>query len=205
MSIAARLRAEFDAIDVYVFDQLLRGRITERDKVLDAGCGGGRNLAYLLRAGVDVWGVDRSPQAVEQTRGLAHGITPDLPTDRFAVADLQDLPFDAASFDVVLCCAVLHFAASEEAFLAMLDEMARVLRPGGLFFARLATSIGIEARIAYDGPGRYALPDGSERFLVDAADIERLTARMNGRLLDPIKTTNVQDQRCMTTWVVRRA
>ena len=47
----ARLRAQFGAIDVYLFDQLLRGAIRPGMRVLDAGCGSGRNLVYLLREG----------------------------------------------------------------------------------------------------------------------------------------------------------
>ena len=52
--------------------------------------------------------------------------------------------------------------------------------------------------------GRYLLPDGSERYLVDEAMLMRFTAALGGSLVDPLKTTVVQDQRCMTTWVVRK-
>jgi 2-polyprenyl-3-methyl-5-hydroxy-6-metoxy-1,4-benzoquinol methylase len=45
---ADNLRREFGDIDIYVFDQLLRGRITEGMRVLDAGCGGGRNIVYMM-------------------------------------------------------------------------------------------------------------------------------------------------------------
>ena len=77
-----------------------------------------------------------------------------------------------------------------------------VLAPGGLLFARLATSIGIADRVRPLGDGRYLLPDGSERFLADERMLMDATARLGGRLLDPLKTTIVQDQRAMTSWVV---
>jgi hypothetical protein len=86
----------------------------------------------------------------------------------------------------------------------MLRETWRVLRPGGVFFCRLASSIGMEARVRPTGGGRYRLPDGSDRYLVDEARLLALTRTLGGSLLDPIKTTVVQDQRCMTTWVVRK-
>ena len=51
---------------------------------------------------------------------------------------------------------------------------------------------------------RFQLPDGSERYLVDQTLLMSLTQQLGGRLVDPLKTTVVQDQRCMTTWIVRK-
>jgi hypothetical protein len=51
---------------------------------------------------------------------------------------------------------------------------------------------------------RFLLPDGSERYLVDAALLTKLAAELGGQLIDPLKTTVVQNQRAMTTWVVRK-
>ncbi len=80
----------------------------------------------------------------------------------------------------------------------------RVLKPGGLFFARLASTIGVAGQVRPLGNNRYRLPDGSDLYLVDADTILDWTARLGGDLLDPIKTTVVHDQRSMTTWVARR-
>jgi tellurite methyltransferase len=101
--------------------------------------------------------------------------------------------------------AVLHFARDEAHFMAMVGEMWRVLRPGGILFCRLASNIGMESRVEPLGGRRFWLPDGSERFLVDAAMLTALTGRLGGKFIDPIKTTVVHDQRCMTTWVTRKA
>jgi len=48
-------------------------------------------------------------------------------------------------------------------------------------------------------------PDGSEAYLVDEGRLLAATARLGAELVDPIKTTNVQGLRCMTTWVLRRS
>ena len=198
------LRKEFGDIDIYVFDQLLKGRIRSGDRVLDAGCGSGRNLIYLLQSGIEVWAVDSNPHAIAEIHELSARLAPDTPSERFVVSPLQQLPFPDASFTVVICSAVLHFANGDDAFYSMVEQMWRVLAPRGMFFARLATTIGMEERVRPLGNRRFALPDGSERYLPDERMLMDLTARLGGQLLDPLKTTVVQDQRSMTTWVVRK-
>lgn len=198
------LHEQFGDIDIYLFDQLLRGRIAPGMHVVDAGCGGGRNLVYLLRNGYDVSAADRDPAAVDQVRALAAQLAPGLPPRNFRVEAIEALSFPDESADVVIASAVLHFAASQEHFDAMLAGIWRVLAPGGLLFARLASSIGIEDLVQPLGGGRFRLPDGSDRFLVDERMLMDAGARLGGDLLDPLKTTVVQNQRAMTTWVVRK-
>ena len=198
------LREQFGDIDIYLFDQLLRGRIVPGMRIIDAGCGGGRNLIYLLRNGYDVEGADRDPAAVASVRALAGSLAPRLPASNFRIEAIEDMTFGDCSADVVIASAVLHFARGPEHFSAMLGSIWRVLKEGGLLFARLASSIGIEGRITPTGDGRFCLPDGSERFLADERMLLDAGARLGGDLLDPIKTTIVQDQRAMTTWVLRK-
>jgi tellurite methyltransferase len=203
-AVAAELRRQFGEVDIYLFDQFLKGRFDGRTSVLDAGCGGGRNIVHLLRCGLDVHGVDRDPEAVRETRRLAAELAPALPETNFVVAEVDALPHPDGRFDAVISSAVLHFADDERHFDAMLGEVWRVLAPGGLFFARLASSIGIEDRVRPVRGRRHLLPDGTERFLVDEPMLLAATARLGGRLLDPIKTTNVQNLRCMTTWCMAK-
>jgi tellurite methyltransferase len=198
-----RLREQFGDIDIHLFDQLLRGRIVEGMRVLDAGCGAGRNLVYLLRAGFDVWGVDESADAIARVRRLASSLTPQLGPERFRVERVDAMSFDDGSMDVVMSSAVLHFAHDEEHWWAMVREMWRVLKPGGLLFARLATTVG-QSALRPLGGRRYIMPDGDERYLVDHELLESATARLGGALLDPLKSTVVHERRSMGTWVVRK-
>ncbi len=200
------LKEQFGEIDIYLFDQLLKGRLPPGTRILDAGCGGGRNLVYFLRAGYEIFGVDHSAEAISHARRLAASLNPALPAENFLVAAVEQMPLPAGHFDAVISSAVLHFARDTRHFRAMLDEMWRVLKPGGLFFARMASSIGIEELIMpAGGGGRYLLPDGSERFLVDEAALASAAEEIGASWLDALKTTNVQNQRCMTTWVLRKA
>lgn len=198
------LASQFGHIDIYLFDQLLRGRIAPGMSVFDAGCGGGRNLAYLLRTGYEAFGADADPAAIKAVQRLAAELAPKLPPGNFRAESLEATSFPDAFADVVLSNAVLHFARDDAQFQAMLEGTWRALRPGGLFFCRLTSSIGMEDRMERLKGRRCLLPDGSTRYLVDQPFLLDATERLGGTLLDPLKTTIVQDQRCMTTWVVRK-
>jgi tellurite methyltransferase len=245
MQTSLNLQEWFGGIDIYLFDQLLKGRIVPGMRVLDAGCGAGRNLVYLLRSGFAVCGVDESSEAIAQVRRMAEEQEADGRSrrqgeqesaegfqgedsvvggkqagclrsqggrsrrqedeqDDFRVERVEKMSWGDESFDVVLSSAVLHFARSEEQWQAMMNEMWRVLKPGGIFFARLPSSIGIEAQVKLIAGRRYRLPDGSDRFLVDEAMLLEVTAELGGEFLEPIKTTVVQNMRAMTTICVRK-
>ncbi|MCC7010173.1 MAG: class I SAM-dependent methyltransferase [Acidobacteria bacterium] len=202
----ADLEREFGGIDIYLFDQLLRGRIRPGDRVFDAGCGFGRNLVFFLRQGYDVYGVDADADAIAAVREIAAALAPALPHDNFRVEPIERTSFPDGVATVVIASAVLHFARDDQQFEAMLAEAWRLLQPGGMLFCRLASTIGLESRVRQVRPDgrRFRLPDGTERYLVDEALLLDRTGALGGQLLDPIKTTVVQDQRSMTTWVVRK-
>ena len=200
----AQLQEQFGQIDIYLFDQLLRGQVRSGMKVLDAGCGSGRNLVYFLREGYEVFGADTASQAIESVRRLAAALAPALPEGNFRVEAIEKMSFPSALADVVISSAVLHFARDDNHFLDMLHGAWRILKPKGLFFSRLASSIGMEHQVKRIAGRRFLLPDGSERYLVDEALLVKLTEELGAQLADPLKTTIVQGQRCMTTWVVRK-
>jgi tellurite methyltransferase len=202
-NVSAELRSEFGAIDIYLFDQLLRGRFDRRQRVLDAGCGDGRNLPYFLRHGFEVRIADADSGAIRAVRQMASEFDVDLLPGQIHCGPIESLPWADASTDAVICSAVLHFARDQREFARMLEEMWRVLAPGGLFFARLATSIGLERQLS-SAVGRVRLPDGAERFVVDEQTLITWTSTLGGALADPLKTTNVQNVRAMTTWVMQK-
>jgi tellurite methyltransferase len=196
------LQEQFGQIDIYVFDQILRGNIDAEMTIVDAGCGYGRNLVWLLRSGTQVFAVDASEEAVAHVRALAAELAPRLAAENLRVGVLEAMPFADELADVVICNSVLHFARDEDHFLKMVEELWRVLKPGGLLFCRLGSRIGMEFPHVHGQV--YRIGDGSEWFLVDEAALLDMTAQMDAILVDPLKTTIVQDYRCMTTWVLRK-
>lgn len=196
------VQEQFGQIDIYVFDQILRGNIAQGMRVLDAGCGYGRNLVHLLRQGCEVFALDASHDEVEHVRQLSASLGTGLPAENFQVGLIERMPYPDAFADVVMCNSVLHFARDEDHFRMMLSELWRVLKPGGMFFSRLGSRIGMDFERVQGG--RYVVGDGSIWFLVDEEMLAELAEEMNAVLVDPLKTTIVQDYRCMTTWVLRK-
>jgi tellurite methyltransferase len=204
MSTGQDLRGLFGGVDVYLFDQLLKGRLRPPMRVLDAGCGPGRNLPYFLRSGFDVCAVDLSPEAVAATRALAASLAPRLPEENFRLEPVEEMSFKDGSFDAVISSAVLHFAKSEAQWRAMLAEMWRVLKPVGLFFARLSSTSGMEGEIEPTGGGLYRMPGGGEWFLTDERMMLEATEELGGELAEPLKTVVVHGVRSMAVWCARK-
>jgi SAM-dependent methyltransferase len=199
---AMTVQEQFGQIDIYVFDQILRGNIAAGMRVLDAGCGYGRNLVHLLREGCEVFALDADAAGVAHVRKLSASLGTGLPAENFQAGAIEKMTFADGFADVVICCSVLHFARDDKHFLAMLRELWRVLRPGGLLFCRLGSRIGMD--FEHVRGHIFVVGDGSEWFLVDEQMLLRLTGELNAVLVDPLKTTIVQDYRCMTTWVLRK-
>ena len=175
--------------DIYLVDQLFKGRIIPGQSVLDVGCGSGRNLIALGKMGCELYGVDINPDAIAHCSMVLNSFQ----TDHFFVGDVCDSPFKNEFFDVVICNALFHFATDLEQFQAWSNQAWRKLKPGGIFFARLSTRIG--------------LPDANPpgfTFLATEQDLVDCEKRWNGDRLDPLKTTLVESARTMTTWVLQK-
>ncbi len=173
-----------DHTDIYLLDQIMKGRYSPSDVILDAGAGGGRNLQWFVQQGFRVFGTDRDPAAVEVLKQRYPG----LADDSFQIAPVESLPFPDAFFDHIISSAVLHFAENERHFEDMFGEMVRVLRLGGSIFIRMATDVGLADKIISLGRGRFHLPDGTDRFLMTRQALDTLLQKYRLRLLEPFKT-----------------
>ena len=187
-------------MDIYLLDQLMKGRFHLNHKILDAGCGSGRNLTFFIKNGFDVYGLDRNAEAIERLNRQAKPVN----EKHFVQGDLAEMPYHKGEFDQIICNAVLHFAASEQHFLAMFSELMRVLREGGQLFIRMTSDFGIADQIRPLGAGRFVLPDGSTRFLFTHNLRRQIEKAHHFSWVEPLKTVNVSDLRCMSTLVLRK-
>jgi SAM-dependent methyltransferase len=108
---------------------------------LDAGCGAGaRDVYYFWRSGYDIYGID----AVEENIQKAKEFHPEI-ADRVSVADLRcPLGFPDASFDFVLCNAVIQHIAPTYVFEVTLRELARILTPAGILQLMFKNGHGVK-------------------------------------------------------------
>ncbi len=201
----AELNRVLGNVDIYLLDQILKGRFTKEMKILDAGCGEGRNAVYFIQQNYQLFGIDPNETAIQYCRYLAKSLNPDYDAHRFQIGRLEDIPFHSEAFDAVICSAVLHFAENVDNFLEMITEIHRVLRPGGIFWFRACTAFGgILGQSNALGGGRHLLPDGSERFLITSQDVDNLQ-KIGFRFLENPKTVLVFGQREMGVFLMEKA
>ncbi|MCP9199970.1 class I SAM-dependent methyltransferase [Gramella sp. GC03-9] len=186
----------FGNMDIYVIDQILKKRYQHGQNILDAGCGNGRNLKWFYNCRFDFKGVDVDEERLQQAKNLY----PES-SNSFIRANLTNLPFEKAVFDHILCCAVLHFAEGEAQFLEMFSELERVLKPGGSLLIRTASNIGFEERSIRL---KDTISKQSAEFFISRQQIADISKNFGLGLIEPVKTTNVQDERAMTTLVLRK-
>ncbi len=184
-------------IDIYLLDQILKGRIFSNMKILDAGCGTGRNSACLINEKFDLTGIDSDKQKINRLQEK-------FPENNFFVSDVKKMPFKEVQFDYIICNAVLHFAENTNDFFKMLTELFRVLKPKGTLFIRMTSDIGIENKVKEIKDGVYKIPDGSTRFLLTKKVLKTFKQNFKFDFIEPLKTVNVNDLRCMTTLVIKK-
>ena len=191
-------------VDIYLLDQILKGRFTKEMKILDAGCGEGRNAIYFIQKDYRIFGIDPNEAAIQYCRFLSKSLNPNFDAHRFQVGRLEEIPFHAGAFDAVICSAVLHFAESVDNFWQMILEIHRVLKSGGIFWFRMTTAFGriLEQSQVLEN-GKYALPDGSEWFLFLPEYVDKLE-KIGFRFLEPMKTVLIPGQREMGVFVMEK-
>jgi len=191
-------------IDIYLLDQILKARFDKNYKILDAGCGEGRNLIYFIKNGYKVWGIDKNADSIQMLKYLVKSLNKAYPLDRFITGNIDNLPYSDHEFDALISSAVLHFAENKKHFFSMVSEMDRVLKSGGILFARIATDIGMEQKIKPIGDGKFTLPDSSVRYLLTKDQLHDLMKDFGYEFIEPFKTVVVDDQRSMSTLVLRK-
>jgi 2-polyprenyl-3-methyl-5-hydroxy-6-metoxy-1,4-benzoquinol methylase len=194
-----KLKKLIDKIDIYLLDQILKNRYLVNEKILDVGCGNGRNLKWFYNNNYTIHGVDTDAKKIEEIKNRYPN-----QSKNFSISKAESLSFENETFHHIICNAVLHFAKSDTHFYGMFSELIGVLKPNGTLFIRMTSNFGIEDKIIPIKNGVYKLPDGTERFLFTKSILNTIKNNYDLRFLEPIKTVNVEDKRCMTTLMLQK-
>ncbi|MGA8164622.1 MAG: class I SAM-dependent methyltransferase [Waddliaceae bacterium] len=112
--------------------------LSPNSKILDLGCGPGRDAKYFVDKGYRVVGVDISPQMIALARDS-------VPQADFIVSDIESLNLNCESVDAIWASAsLLH--VSKQAMPSVLANLYRTLKPGGIFYVSMKRGIGEELR-----------------------------------------------------------
>lgn len=178
----ARLYAEHHAGPGRSFPDLMAGftaRLPYGADIADLGCGPARDGAHLAQDGHRVTGIDRSAGMLSLAARALSG--------RVVQADLRCLPMAANSLDGIWCCAALLHVPQDET-MTVLQDMRRVLRPGG--HLALVTALGQGARLE-------AVPYSPDRqrwfFYRDAGQLNEQLAAAGLRVLDMTREPGSRD------------
>jgi len=191
-------------IDIYLLDQILKARFEKHFKILDAGCGEGRNLIYFIRNEYQVYGIDKDKDSIQMLKHLIKSIDEDYPISRFINGNLEEMPYKQHEFDAIISSAVLHFAENKDHFLHMFHELNRVLKYNGILFIRMTSDIGMEEKVKPMGKGKYLLPDKSVRFLLTKKLLNEIIDQFGYSFEENFKSVLVDENRSMAVLVLRK-
>ena len=194
------IQALLGETDIYLIDQIMKERYNPADRILDAGCGSGKNIHWFLQSGFHITGIDINEDVIQ----ILKKQYPKVPANRLLVSSIEETGFMDNNFDHIICSAVLHFANSTAQFNKMIHELVRILKPGGTLFLRMTSDIGIEAKVVHIANGVYIIPDGTTRFLLNRSLLTHCMQRNKLVFAEPLKTTNVDDTRCMSTLLLQK-
>lgn len=192
-------------VDLPLLDLILKGYFDPAMRVLDAGCGEGRNLPYFLNEGMEVHGIDNNPDAIRMVQFVARMAQLKYPTDRFVTGNLTELPYPDGHFQGVLCSRVLHFAESEDVFFAMVKELQRVLATKGLLYIRMATTLGASIPSSEIAPGKLEMPDGKLRFALTSLHWNTIQEEFKLEALEPLRVEYTEGRHSLATLVLTKA
>ena len=195
-----KLKEEISGLDIYLLDQILKGRYLYNSKILDAGCGSGRNLTWFYDNHFDVYGVDSDPVKIDELNEKYSKLS-----NQFTIEYLDSLSFNNDAFDHVICNAVLHFAKSKSHFIAMISELVRVLKPSRTLFIRMTYKLPSDFNNVSVGAGVYQLNDQSQRFLLTASLLEEICNLFSLKPKEPFKYVSVANKYNMCVLILQKS
>ena len=185
-------------MDLFLLDLILKGKIPENARILDAGCGEGRNAIYFIQEGYEYLGIDSDESKIR----LAQYMSSNISTSKaiFKVGDIRQMR-DNATFDLVICSRVLHFAESENDFFEMWSSISEQVSQGGMIYISMDSKIDNALGHPVEN-GRFEFPDGAVRFAITDSIYQEI--KKGFELVEPLKTLVQNETRAQSFFTLRK-
>jgi tellurite methyltransferase len=186
----------FGDMDILLMDLILKGKVPESGKVLDAGCGEGRNGIYFINEGYAYTGIDTDQSKVRLIEYLSKGANAS-----FYVTDIKSFSKKGISFDFIICSRVLHFAKSVDHFFEMWNNLISMLNPNGIIYISMDSVVDTNMGDEVDN-GRYSFPDSEIRFAITSDIYEEI--KKGFEEIESLKTLVAHGKRAQSFIVLKK-
>jgi len=186
------LNKELGNADLFLIDQILKGSFHPGMRILDAGCGEGRNMIYFVRNNFSIYGIDPDPVKVSMAKLIARSSNKNFTIENILVSSIEDNPFPNEFFDVVLCINVLHSANDSEHFMRLLEAQIRILKRGGLFYISMESDMEGKSKCEKIAPRKGALADRVSLRMT--SDLFNRILSLNSLIKnEPVRTLHIEE------------
>jgi 2-polyprenyl-3-methyl-5-hydroxy-6-metoxy-1,4-benzoquinol methylase len=141
-----KLNNELGNADLILIDQILKDRFSDQMRILDAGCGEGRNMIYFVKNGYNIYGIDQDEEAVNMAKIVCASANRSYIMENIQAFPIEENPFPDLFFDAVICINVLHSVSGHDEFFDLFDHLLRLLNNGGFLFLSMESDIGLSNR-----------------------------------------------------------
>ncbi len=185
-------------MDLFLLDLILKGKIPKNARILDAGCGEGRNAIYFIQEGYDYLGIDSDESKILLAQYMANSIS--TSKAKFEVGNIHSMN-DYGTFDLVICSRVLHFAESEQDFFEMWSCLSEQVDTGGMIYVSMDSIMDNNLGVQVEN-GRFEFPDGAVRFAITNSIYEEI--KKGFELVEPLKTLVQNETRAQSFFTLRK-
>ncbi|MEM6735448.1 MAG: methyltransferase domain-containing protein [Bacteroidota bacterium] len=188
----------FGDMDLFLIDAILKGKIPQEGKVLDIGCGEGRNGIFFINEEYEYLGIDQNASRISLIDYLSKSSKTAIA--RFQVGRMQEIDL-SEEFDVIICSRILHFAENEQDFQLIWRNIVQHLNTQGvLYFSMDSAMIGQEVKAK--GNGKYEFQDGHISYALNPSLYEYMLKGFSE--LEYLKTVIYNNKRINSFGLLRK-
>jgi 2-polyprenyl-3-methyl-5-hydroxy-6-metoxy-1,4-benzoquinol methylase len=191
--------------DLILVDQILKNRFHKQMRILDAGCGEGRNMVYFIKNDFRIYGIDANADAVKLAKLYCRSLNNTFEVENIQNFTIEQNPFPDHFFDAIICLNVLHSAKNQNDFFLWFEQLIRMLHSGGFLLLSLQSQIGVSQNHQQDDPnGRNNM--GNENFYLLSENVLQEILKLDYlKTIENTKTILIDNKKSHTYLFLERS